>query len=90
MILHLHIKIVNKNILYKFISSMILHLHIKIVNENIFYKFVISMVLHLHIKIVNENIFYNIKNDVPCIYLNFSCVSQFKYLLNLNMMYHIF
>jgi hypothetical protein len=35
MTLHLHIKIVNKNIFYKLISSMILHLHIKIVNENI-------------------------------------------------------
>jgi hypothetical protein len=37
MILYLHIKIVNENIFYKFISSMILHLHINIVNENISY-----------------------------------------------------
>jgi hypothetical protein len=45
MILHSHIKIVNENIFYKFISSMILHLHVKIVNENIFYKFISSMKL---------------------------------------------
>jgi hypothetical protein len=59
-------------------------------------KFIRSMILHLHIKIVNENIFevqifsITLKNDVPCIYLNISSVSHFKYFLNLNMMYHIF
>jgi hypothetical protein len=41
--------------------------------------------------LLSLNIFYDIKKYVvPCIYVNISSVSQFKYFLNLNMMYHIF
>jgi hypothetical protein len=73
---------------------MILHLYIKTVMK-IFskYKYDIPHIfplLFLNI-FLGSNIFYNIKKyDVPCIYLNISSASQFKYFLNSNMMYHMF
>jgi hypothetical protein len=85
------------NIFYKIKKYCTMHIfkHFKCLTIQIFSKFKydvphIFSLLFLNI-FLSSNIFHNIQiNDVPWIYLNISSVSQFKYFLNLNIMYHIF
>jgi hypothetical protein len=69
--------------------------HFKCFTIQIFSKFKYDAPHILSLLVLNiflrSNIFHNIKKyEVPCIYFNISSVSQFKYFLKLNMMYHIF
>jgi hypothetical protein len=85
------------NIFYSIKKCCTMHIfkHFKCFTIQIFSKFKydvphIFSLLFLNI-FLSSNIFHNIKKyDVPCIYLKITSVSQFKYFLNLNIMYHIF
>jgi hypothetical protein len=87
----------SSNIFYNIKKCCTMHIfkHFKCFTIQIFSKFKYD-VLHIFSLLflniyLSSNIFHNIKKyDVPCIYLNISSVSQFKYFLNLNMMYHIY